>query len=90
MVKGLKMKAIYIPAGRVVWLDVAKELQKNNIDISIWLGDLSLDNIAKDFFPNCDFYNFYDSNKCVFNGIKIKKNAIRRYIIKSKILYFKR
>lgn len=66
------VNAIYIPAGRKVWLDVAHYLKEKNVEIKIWLGDQKLDESAKALFPGCNVENFFQVNKGVIPNVKIK------------------
>ncbi|EJO3994634.1 hypothetical protein NRI82_002690 [Vibrio vulnificus] len=63
----MMVNVIYVPAGRGVWLDVANELQKNNLNVKIWLGDPKLDKDAIKIFPDVHVENFFQVNKGILN-----------------------
>ncbi|MEZ9740437.1 hypothetical protein AB4283_10315 [Vibrio splendidus] len=62
------MRAIYLPAGRNVWINVASCLKDNHVDIRVWLGDPAHDEQAKIMFPDCHVEDFFMANKGVLKG----------------------
>lgn len=57
---------IYMPAGRLVWREVAKEFERNGVAPKIWLGDPKYDEFAKANFPECEVLSFFEVQKEVF------------------------
>lgn len=86
------MKAIYLPAGRKVWINVANYLKDNNVDVRIWLGDPVLDEAAKGIYPNCNIESFFQVNKGELGEKNLKcapgKDVLtspKFYILKDKV-----
>ncbi|KGK10135.1 hypothetical protein EA26_01930 [Vibrio navarrensis] len=83
------INVIYIPAGRAVWLDVAKELKIAKFDIKIWLGDPKLDDRAKELFPSCNVENFFRVNKGLLGKRKIVHTPSREILLDKKFFVLK-
>lgn len=83
------MKAIYVPAGRSVWIDVAKYLKSNNVDVRIWLGDTKLDESAKSLFPDCNVESFFKVNKVILNERVIQHTPGKEIVLSPKFCLLK-
>ncbi|MDH6006198.1 hypothetical protein, partial [Vibrio splendidus] len=83
------MKAIYVPAGRSVWVDVAKYLKKNNVDVRIWLGDINLDDSARLLFPSCNVESFFKVNKSILKKRIIQHTPGKEIILNPKFCLLK-
>jgi hypothetical protein len=78
-----------VPAGRSVWVDVAKYLKISNVDIRIWLGDMNLDNSARELFPDCNVESFFDVNKAILKERKINFTPGKNILLNPKFFILK-